>query len=233
MTPEEIEAIRKRAEAATPQNFDSASHVYEGGDVTCPNCDGEGFVTVAKDYLNYDGAALGVQFYGIGDEPGNAEAYYRAVRPEVVLALLSALEAAERRAGEAEARCNSNEIALDRIRARWRADPKMKALDGTRSRIAGMLPNDAVAIAETQERVLFAEAERDTLRARVERLETALREIQKHADKYSSAGALQGPMEYQADPRGRKKAWNTGAYDAAKPIARMTRAALTEKEPSE
>jgi hypothetical protein len=85
--------------------------------------------------------------------------------------ILSALEAAERRAGEAEARCNSNEISLNRIRARWRADPQMKTLDGVRARIAGMLPNDAVAIAETQERVLFAEAERDTLRARVERLE--------------------------------------------------------------
>ena len=89
--------------AATPQNFDTASHVYTDGEAECPTCGGDGFVAVAKEYLNYDDVALGVQFYGIGEEPGKAEAYYRAVPPALALALLAALEAEKKRADEAEA----------------------------------------------------------------------------------------------------------------------------------
>ncbi|MGU7779924.1 hypothetical protein [Burkholderia sp. PU8-34] len=44
---------------------------------------------------NYDGEALGVQFFGIGDAVGAAEAYFRAAKPSIVMALIDRLERAE------------------------------------------------------------------------------------------------------------------------------------------
>lgn len=91
--PEKIEldldAIEAAAKAATPQNFDSAQVAdAEEGWIECPACGGEGSVELTADYLNYDGHALGVQFYGIGDPHIHAEAYYRAARPSVVMAMV-------------------------------------------------------------------------------------------------------------------------------------------------
>lgn len=81
--------LRRLAEAATPQDFDSAQCATHEGWIECPTCGGEGSVDLGGDYLNYDGEALGVQFYGIGDAHINAEAYYRAANPAAILALIA------------------------------------------------------------------------------------------------------------------------------------------------
>lgn len=51
--------------------------------------------------------ALGVQFYGIGEPHVHAEAYYRAARPDVVLALIADVRA----------------LRADAERYRWLRDP--------------------------------------------------------------------------------------------------------------
>lgn len=85
----DLDAIEAAAKAATPQDFDSAQVANtEEGWIECQTCGGEGSVELTADYLNYDGQALGVQFYGIGDPHVNAEAFYRAARPGVVLAMI-------------------------------------------------------------------------------------------------------------------------------------------------
>lgn len=81
------------AEAATPQDFDSAQVATHEGWIECPTCGGEGSVDLGGDYLNYDNEALGVQFYGIGDAHVKAEDYYRAANPAAVLALIAEVEA--------------------------------------------------------------------------------------------------------------------------------------------
>jgi hypothetical protein len=88
----DIEKLKALALAATPQNFDSAQIKREGGWSDCPACDSTGIVSLGKDYCNYDGTALGVQFYGIGDEHQKAEAYYRAANPAAVLELIAEVE---------------------------------------------------------------------------------------------------------------------------------------------
>lgn len=84
--------LRRLAEAATPQNFDSAEEKSGNGHIECPHCNGQGEVELEADYLNYDSAAIGVQFYGIGSEFGAAEAYYRAANPAAVLGLISKVD---------------------------------------------------------------------------------------------------------------------------------------------
>ncbi|UEP23146.1 hypothetical protein LL999_23160 [Burkholderia ambifaria] len=98
LTSEMIAALKQAALAATPQNIDSAQsidHYNDGRYIECPCCSGEGSVELEADFLNYDGMALGVQFYGIGNAPGAAEAYFRAASPASILALLDRLERAE------------------------------------------------------------------------------------------------------------------------------------------
>lgn len=87
--------IKAAAEAATPQNFDSAQEKRGGDWCDCPLCDGDGELKVESDYLNYDGVALGVQFYGIGPEHIAAEAFYRAANPATVLAMSARIEELE------------------------------------------------------------------------------------------------------------------------------------------
>lgn len=90
----DLDAIETAAKAATPQDFDSAQVAdTEEGWIKCPGCGGEGSVELTADYLNYDGVALGVQFYGVGEPHVHAEAYYRAARPAVMLALIAELRA--------------------------------------------------------------------------------------------------------------------------------------------
>ena len=85
----DLDAIEAAAKAATPQDFDSAQVASsEDGWIECQTCGGEGSVELTADYLNYDGQALGVQFYGIGEPHVHAEAHYRAARPAVVLAMI-------------------------------------------------------------------------------------------------------------------------------------------------
>lgn len=81
--------LKRKAEAVTPQNFDSAEEMAENGYIECPHCGGQGEVELEADYCNYDGAAIGVQFYGIGHEFGAAEEYYRAANPAAILALIA------------------------------------------------------------------------------------------------------------------------------------------------
>jgi hypothetical protein len=84
-----INELEKLARAATPQNFDSAKEdIRIGGVFECPLCGGEGEVELSVDYCNYDNAAMGVQFYGIGKEFRSAEAYYRAANPATMLKLI-------------------------------------------------------------------------------------------------------------------------------------------------
>jgi len=100
------EEIERLCEAATPGDLATA----EGGardqeDVECPACGGEGSIS-ATDYCNFDGAATGVQFFGIGKEFGAHEALWRffmANRKDICAALRSvadmrgAIEKAEQR----------------------------------------------------------------------------------------------------------------------------------------
>ncbi|HDR2758975.1 TPA: ead/Ea22-like family protein [Enterobacter mori] len=90
-------ALREAAEKATALNLDTAQ-VKRGNDgyLECPCCEGAGYVEEEADFCNFDGVALGVQFYGIGEHHGLAEAFFRAANPATVLALLDELEAKEK-----------------------------------------------------------------------------------------------------------------------------------------
>lgn len=95
MNLQELKAV---VEKATPQALDTAevSKHYHSGEriLNCPFCDGEGSVEEEAYYCNYDGKALGVQFFGIGPEHGAAEAYLRTFNPSLVRKLLRVVEAA-------------------------------------------------------------------------------------------------------------------------------------------
>ncbi len=100
----DIQKLEMLAKAATPQDFDSAEEKIENGYIECPHCGGQGEVEMEADYCNYDNAAIGVQFYGIGNEFGAAEAYYRAANPTAVLQLIAELQGYQQGAGvEAQA----------------------------------------------------------------------------------------------------------------------------------
>lgn len=89
----DLDELERLAKAATPQDIDSAEiiHDTERGLTycECPVCGGDGSVVLDADYCNYDHTAIGVQFYGIGPEHGAAEAYFRAVSPAKMLALIA------------------------------------------------------------------------------------------------------------------------------------------------
>lgn len=96
----DLEAIEAAAKAATPQDFVSAQvGGAEEGWMECPGCSGEGSVELTADYLNYDGVALGVQFYGIGEPHIHAEAHYREARPAVVVAMVEEIRNLRRALG--------------------------------------------------------------------------------------------------------------------------------------
>jgi hypothetical protein len=98
LSDEQIEALKAAALAATPQDIDSAQrieHYEDGSHIGCPACGGEGNVELNSDFCNYDGEALGVQFYGIGNAHKLAEDYFRMVKPATVLALIERLQCAE------------------------------------------------------------------------------------------------------------------------------------------
>ncbi|MFU0930876.1 hypothetical protein ACM26E_08645 [Kluyvera cryocrescens] len=85
--------MKAAAEKATALNLDTAQEIRdEDGCTECPVCGGEGHVDAERDYCNIDNVALGVQFYGIGEQHGIAEEYFRQVVPANVLALVEALE---------------------------------------------------------------------------------------------------------------------------------------------
>ncbi|VVE28934.1 hypothetical protein PEP31012_03565 [Pandoraea eparura] len=94
----DLDTLKRAALAATPQDIDTAQIVRDKDGsryIDCPICCGEGSVMLEGDYCNYDGKAIGVQFYGIGNEFGAAEAYFRVANPAAILSLVERLERAE------------------------------------------------------------------------------------------------------------------------------------------
>lgn len=98
----DLNELERLALKATPQQFDTAEVKRENGVMDCPICHGEGSVDTEADYCNYDGRAIGVEFYGIGKEFGAAERYYRAARPAIILAMIARIRELEQRAGVAK-----------------------------------------------------------------------------------------------------------------------------------
>lgn len=86
-----IQELRGLIAACTKGDLSTAGRHTEAETVECPVCHGDGEVDAA-DYCNIDGVALGVQFYGIGEQFG---ALWSAVSAHLP-ALLDRLEAAER-----------------------------------------------------------------------------------------------------------------------------------------
>jgi hypothetical protein len=109
--PLDLDKLEALARAATPQNFDSAQ-IKNQGFIECPSCDGSGEVELTADYCNYDGKAMGVQFYGVGPEHRAAEAFFRAANPATVIALISL---ARRAAADAPAADERAQATLDKI----------------------------------------------------------------------------------------------------------------------
>lgn len=90
LSAEQLDKLEALARAATPQNLDTAQDSTKPtGYIECPDCGGEGTVELTADYCNYDGKAMGVQFYGIGPEHVAAEAFFRAANPATILALIA------------------------------------------------------------------------------------------------------------------------------------------------
>lgn len=92
VTDELIAELEAAADAATPQDLDSAEEAIKADPdamIECPVCGGEGYASVENDYCNFDNHAIGVQFYGIGPEFGAAESYYRRANPATIKALLA------------------------------------------------------------------------------------------------------------------------------------------------
>lgn len=97
----DLDELEKVARAvSTPGDIDSApargEYGYKEADAwySCPACDGQGEVNGAT-YCNFDGKPLGVQFFGIGAEFGEWEAYFRALRPPTVLRLIALARSAQ------------------------------------------------------------------------------------------------------------------------------------------
>jgi len=84
--------LKELALAATALNLDTAETVRDCSldeEWDCPLCDGDGYAPSGQDYCNIDSVALGVQFYGIGNEYINAENYFRAANPAAILSLIA------------------------------------------------------------------------------------------------------------------------------------------------
>lgn len=113
VTDELIAELEAAANAATPQNLDSAEEIIKADPdamIECPVCCGEGYASIENDYCNFDNHAIGVEFYGIGTEFGAGERYFRAANPATILALL-----AER----AELKRQMAAASVDAERYRW------------------------------------------------------------------------------------------------------------------
>jgi len=85
-----VTELKRLALQSTKLELDTAEVVRDesGKYSDCPMCGGEGTVDCENEFVNIDGVALGVQFYGIGKEFGYAEAYFRSVTPAAILELL-------------------------------------------------------------------------------------------------------------------------------------------------
>src|SRR5687767_1846842 len=96
MTPTDIAALRELVEKATPQNIDTAEEISPGI-YECPLCHDGSIEGVT--FTNYDNAAIGVQFFGIGSEHKRAEALFRQIVKDLP-SLLDEVEAFREALGE-------------------------------------------------------------------------------------------------------------------------------------
>ena len=83
---QKVRELRALAEKATPGDLDSADHTGSGS-YECPCCGGDGQAE-GKTFTNFDGYAIGVQFFGVGNEFANYEACFRATTPAALTAIL-------------------------------------------------------------------------------------------------------------------------------------------------
>ncbi len=90
----DLDEIEAAAQACGPLNLDSAQELRDHGSIECPCCGGDGYVEEENDYCNFDGTAIGAQFYGIGHAHGAAERFVRAANPAAVLQLVALARAA-------------------------------------------------------------------------------------------------------------------------------------------
>lgn len=102
MTEMDAEKLRALYEAATKGDLSTAERHIEHEHIECPVCQGDGEV-LATDYCNIDGKALGVQFYGIGNEFGAHEALW-AYLVSTVPSILALTEERDRLKLEIEAK---------------------------------------------------------------------------------------------------------------------------------
>ncbi|MEX5744694.1 hypothetical protein [Massilia sp. X63] len=123
----DLNKLKALAKAATPQNFDSAQ-ITNQGCIECPSCDGSGEVELTADYCNYDGRAIGVQFYGIGPEHRAAEAFYRAANPAAILELIALVRAGSE---ASTAQQGDDDLITEAV---------------TRNNVYGVLPNSASTV---------------------------------------------------------------------------------------
>lgn len=89
-----IARLKELEAKATPGNLDTSERTGSQIGVECPACQGEGYVD-AESYTNFDAAAIGVQFFGVGDEHGAHEELWRFFMANR-RAIIARLEAAER-----------------------------------------------------------------------------------------------------------------------------------------
>lgn len=88
-----ITDLIKLAEKLTPGDLSTAATHDAVEEVDCPFCDGQGSVD-GETYTNFDDVAMGVQFFGVGDEHAHWQAYFNALKPSRLMALLKVAEAA-------------------------------------------------------------------------------------------------------------------------------------------
>lgn len=105
------EDLARLAEAATPGDLDTTGNEGDeygysetGKWYECPCCDGAGEVH-GSTYCNFDDFAMGVQFFGIGNEFKNYEAFFRAANPARILSLLAENAALREALGQIVANC--------------------------------------------------------------------------------------------------------------------------------
>lgn len=158
------EELERLHEAATKGDLTTAERHTESEWVECPFCQGQGEVEAA-DYCNFDGVALGVQFYGIGKEFGAHEAlwcYLRNAVPDILNLLTErdTLSAENARLEEA-----NRTVAAECIKWAREAGEAKGKLEG--SEAAGVVD-------QWREKCEQLEAENAALTAKVERMEEAL-----------------------------------------------------------
>lgn len=114
-----IAELRALLTAATPGDLSTAERHIENETVECPACQGDGEIEAA-DYCNFDGLALGVQFYGIGREFGAHEKLWTATIKALPMLLDAADPTRHRTASTAALTAEIQRLreALERIGAR-------------------------------------------------------------------------------------------------------------------